>query len=133
MPERTEQVRAHRVKKLLAAGLGLLALGLAYAAFIHITGWAIPCLFRQVTGFKCPGCGVTSMCMALLRLDFAAAFAWNPGLMILAPFLGAMLVLLMVQYIRTGSWRPAKWQSVCLWGMLGFLLVWGVVRNVLGI
>ena len=126
-------MRAHRVRKLLAAGLGLLALGLGYAALIRATGWAVPCLFRHVTGLKCPGCGVTSMCLALLRLDFAAAFSWNRGLMILAPFLGALLVLLMAQYIRTGSWRPRRWQGVCLWIMLGYLLAWGVARNMAGI
>ena len=126
-------MRAHRVRKLLAAGLGLLALGLGYAAFIRATGWALPCLFRQVTGLKCPGCGVTSMCLALLRLDFAAAFRWNPGLMLLSPFLGVLIALLIAQYIRIGSWRPKGWQTACLWAMLGLLLAWGVVRNVIGI
>ena len=126
-------MRAHRVRKLLAACLGLLALGLGYAAFIRLTGRSIPCLFRQVTGCKCPGCGVTSMCLRLLRLDFVAAFAWNPGLMILAPFLGVVLVTLAVGYIRTGSWRTTRWQNICLWVMLGYLLVWGVVRNIIGI
>ena len=76
-------MRAHRVRRLLLGAAGILALGLGYAAFIHLTGWAVPCLFRQVTGLKCPGCGVTSMCLALLRLDFAAAFRWNPGLMVI--------------------------------------------------
>ena len=126
-------MRAHRVRKLLLSALGLLALGLGYAAFIHLTGWAVPCLFRQMTGLKCPGCGVTSMCLALLRLDFAAAFRWNPGLMALSPFLGALIALLIARYIRTGSWRPGRWQTACLWAMLGLLLVWGVVRNVMGI
>ena len=126
-------MRAHRVRKLLLTALGLLALGLGYAAFIHLTGWAVPYLFRQMTGLKCPGCGVTSMCLALLRLDFAAAFRWNPGLMALSPFLGALIALLIARYIRTGSWRPGRWQTACLWAMLGLLLVWGVVRNVMGI
>ena len=126
-------MRAHRVRRLLLGAAGILALGLGYAAFIHLTGWALPCLFRQVTGLKCPGCGVTSMCLALLRLDFAAAFRWNPGLMLLAPLLGALVVLLTAQYIRTGSWRPKRWQTACLWAMLGYLLAWGAARNVMGI
>ena len=126
-------MRAHRVRRLLLGAAGILALGLGYAAFIHLTGWAVPCLFRQVTGLKCPGCGVTSMCLALLRLDFAAAFRWNPGLMLLAPLLGALVVLLTAQYIRTGSWRPKRWQTACLWAMLGYLLAWGAARNVMGI
>ena len=126
-------MRAHRVKRLLLGAAGILALGLGYAAFIHLTGWAVPCLFRQVTGLKCPGCGVTGMCLALLRLDLAAAFRWNPGLMVLAPFLGALMALLAVQYVRTGSWRPGRRQSGCLWGLLGLLLAWGAARNLLGL
>ena len=122
-----------RLKRLLLwAGL-ILGIGLAYAVFVRLSGLSIPCPVHALTGLLCPGCGVTSMCLALLRLDFAAAFRWNPGLMALSPFLGALIALLIARYIRTGSWRPGRWQTACLWAMLGLLLVWGVVRNVMGI
>ena len=71
--------------------LGLLvAAGLAYAAFTAVTGVGLPCPFHAVTGLWCPGCGASRMCLALLRLDFAEAWSWNPGLMLLLPFLAVL-------------------------------------------
>lgn len=44
------------------------------------------CPIRLLTGFACPGCGVTRAFFAALRLDFSGAFALHP-LFWLAPFL----------------------------------------------
>ena len=113
----------------LAAGCGaLLLLGLCYAAFIHITGWAIPCPFRLVTGLKCPGCGVTTMCLALLRLDFIGAWQANAGLLLAAPLLLTAVGSMAAQYVRTGTWRIHRRITVCLWIALGILLAHGIWR-----
>lgn len=42
------------------------AAGMLYCIWLHCTGLGIPCLFYLWTGFKCPGCGITRMCLALL-------------------------------------------------------------------
>ena len=60
----------------LGAGV-LLLCGLAYALWLRVGGFGIPCMFHTLTGLDCPSCGVTRMCMALLRLDFEAAFFIN--------------------------------------------------------
>jgi len=36
------------------------------------------CPVRVLAGWPCPACGATRAALALARLDFAAAFAWNP-------------------------------------------------------
>ena len=36
------------------------------------------CPFKLLLGIDCPGCGLTRAALALLRLDFAAAFRFNP-------------------------------------------------------
>jgi len=38
----------------------------------------LPCLFRALTGFYCPGCGMTRALHALVHLDLAQAFRMNP-------------------------------------------------------
>ena len=51
--------------------------GFAYAAFIKLTGWRIPCLFRLVTGLKCPGCGITHSSVCFMKFDFQGMIQYN--------------------------------------------------------
>lgn len=118
----------------LMRGLGLLlAAGLAYAAFCLVTGWSIPCPFHLLTGWNCPGCGVTRMCLALLRLDLAGAWQANPGLMLLLPFLAVLLLSLAVRYIRTGRGLPSPGEQKLIWCGVAYLLLYGLLRNLWGI
>jgi len=115
---------------LLRCGI-LLAAGLAYAFFCIRTGWMLPCPVHAATGFQCPGCGVSHMCLALLRLDLAAAWGYNPGLMACLPmllFLGARCGL---RYVQSGNGRLLKREAYLCWGMVVWLLVWMAVRNLL--
>lgn len=107
--------------------------GLAYGAFVRATGWAVPCLFHAVTGLKCPGCGVTRMCLALLRLDLGAAWAANPGLMLALPGLGVLAVSLAWRYVTAGERKLLPWQSALAWTLTGALLAYGVIRNLVGV
>ncbi len=121
-----------RALRLLRAAAVFLAAGLLYAAFCTWSGWAIPCPFRLLTGWRCPGCGVTRMCLALLRLDLPAAWAANPGLLLLAPFLLLLLLSMAVRYIRTGARLPTRREQAGIWCAVGYLLLYGVLRNCCG-
>ena len=118
-----------RRQRLLAVGGVLLGLGLGYAAWVRLTGLAVPCLFRAVTGRLCPGCGVTRMCLALLRWDWAAAWSANPVLLLMLPVLAALGVRMAVRYVREGSAIGPKWENALLWAMTALLIVWGAARN----
>lgn len=85
---------------------GLLLLGLAYFAFIRLTGLSIPCPIRYVTGFLCPGCGITELFLSLFSGDFEGAFRANQMLFVLGPFMLALIVYDEIGWIRTGK-RPA--------------------------
>lgn len=118
-----------RGKDLLRGCLLLLAVGLGYAWLSTATGWAVPCPVRTATGLLCPGCGVTRMCLALLRGDLAAAWTVNPGLMLALPLLGVLGVRLCAVYVRTGRRLPRGWEQAALWALVVWLVGWGVVRN----
>lgn len=114
----------------LLRGFSLLLLaGLGYAVFCSRTGLMLPCPFHLVTGLLCPGCGVTRMCLALLHLDVAAAWRFNPGLLLLSPLLAGLLFSMALRYVRTGERRPTRAQSTVAWGMAVYLLFYSVVRN----
>ena len=65
-------------KRIFKIYTAILSVGLIYLLWIRLTGLKIPCLYLLTTGLQCPGCGMTRALWALLRLDFAAAFSWNP-------------------------------------------------------
>lgn len=43
----------------------------------------VSCPIKLITGFPCPGCGITRACMALFKLDFIGAFNYYPCIYIL--------------------------------------------------
>ena len=121
-----------RVKKVIRNAAILLGAGLAYAAFVNLTGLAIPCVFHLVTGWKCPGCGVTRVTLALLRLDFREAWVQNRCLVLISPILAFFIVTQLVSYIRTGRYRIGRVQTIVNYVLIGVLVVFGVVRNIFG-
>ena len=91
----------------------------------------IPCLFRRATGWLCPGCGNTGAARALLRLDVAAAFQYNPLCFLEFGYIVWLLANVAVSYIRRGK---ITYRSPCMAVdivVLIVILVWGVYRNFL--
>lgn len=44
-----------------------------------------PCLWKLLTLYECPGCGLTTAMVHLLRLDPAAAYSSNPLVFLVLP------------------------------------------------
>ena len=45
----------------------------------------IPCLWKMIFGFHCPGCGLSTALISLMKLDFRGAFESNWMIFILMP------------------------------------------------
>lgn len=120
-----------RLRKLALGGGTLLGLGVAYTVLIFVVGRGLYCPFWRITGLLCPGCGVTRMCLALLRLDLAGAWQANAALLLALPVLAVLAVRLAVRYVRTGQKLPSRGEERVLWGLLLYFLAWGVLRNLI--
>ena len=101
--------------------------GAVYAVFAARFG-GLPCPIRALAGLKCPGCGVTTLLLCLLRGDWAGAFAANPFLLLTSPLLAA--ILWRFWWADTPP-RPA-WQITAVL-YIAALLIWGIFRNFCGL
>ena len=61
--------------------------GIACLIWLRLGGPSVPCMFHELTGLECPGCGITRMILALSRLDLKAAFRANAFLTVTLPYL----------------------------------------------
>lgn len=125
-----EHLYRKRLFLVLRTAAILLAAGGAYGILLHYTGIGLVCPFNFVTGWKCPGCGVTHMCLALLQLDFKAAFMANPALFLSAPLLVILFIPYLIGYIMTGKRQMRFWQNAVLWICIVILVLYGIARNV---
>lgn len=92
-----------RAKRLLREIGWILVMGTAYAIWFSFTGIGIPCPIRAVTGYRCPGCGITHCAVNLLHGRVREAFEANQFVFILAPFGLIYGIWRAVRYIRDGS------------------------------
>ena len=118
-----------RLLKFSTAAIILVAAGVLYYLIVSFTGFAIPCVFRKITGLYCPGCGVTGMLTHILRLDFKGAFECNQVLFVISPFILYLLGKMLYGYIRYGRLTLKKFDTVLTFVLIGILLVFGVIRN----
>ena len=65
-------------------------------------GHALPgiCLFQWLTGWPCPGCGVTHALIALSRGEFLKVWSVAPAAICVTLFFSAMAVLAVLQTTR---------------------------------
>lgn len=121
-----------RIKEVVTRKLVILAgavlVGVLYFVWIKMTGIAIPCVVQRVTGWKCPGCGITTLFYCLFQLRIQDAFWANPFLFVTMPFL-------IYESIREGLFGPtnSRWNNGFLIGYLILLIAFGVFRNLYGI
>lgn len=121
-----QRKRLEQLAKIVAV---VLLLGIAYFIFIKLTGWALPCPIRLITGKYCPGCGISRMMLAFFRLDFEEAFRANRLLFFLLPLTLVYGLVKGIHYIRTGEEKQTLPERVAVILVCVATVVFWVMRN----
>lgn len=69
--------------------MALVVIYLVFSAVLNALtniDFCIPCIWKTVFGFNCPGCGLTTASIYLLKLDIKKAFESNWLIFIIIPF-----------------------------------------------
>ena len=96
----------------------LLALSALLLSCVTMRLVNISCIFKELFGIACPGCGMTRATLAALSLNFGKAYYYHP--------LFWCLPLLLGYFLYDGSLFKRKWLNrsfLALFGVL-FVAVW---------
>jgi hypothetical protein len=127
------QTRRRHAHLALAAALSLAGLGAALLYFFPPDryGFYPRCPVYALTGWECPGCGMTRALAALVRGHATEASHWNPLVFAVVP--GA-IAWFAVAWRRAMKGEPQTWprvSSVQLGVAIAALAVFTVGRNLL--
>ena len=132
------RILGDRIRQSWKARLGLsacaAALACAWALYLYFMGPGnIPliCVFHEVTGLYCPGCGAGRACYSILHGQFLEAFCYNPLMTVLLPLIGLYIAARMVDWVVTGGNHIDRKINVkFLTWVLVIVVVYGVLRNI---
>lgn len=93
------------------------------------------CSFYELTGYPCPGCGMTRAFIAITRLDLAQAFRMNALIFIVFAMFFLWWTISIYEMIakrttRAGEWIARNYTTVSLL-IITLLVLFGIIRIVL--
>lgn len=118
-----------RLKRILKDTGVILAIGIAYFIFVTITGFYIPCLIRTLTGYLCPGCGISHYFVHMAHFEFREAFRANPYVFFFVPVAVPYWAFKSYQYIKTGETKYSLPEKIVIGALIIAAIVFGIVRN----
>ncbi len=123
--------RVNFIIRLLKPIIVLLILGLLYLLFFRRFRIGIPCIFYTITGWKCPGCGMTHALSVLSKGDIKAAWDYN-ALSITA--LPVLCTYLFYRWVRVNLGKGEGfhiWEYVLLVLLFVSVVGYGIIRNII--
>lgn len=97
------------------------------------TGFGFKCIFYEITGLKCAGCGITHALGSLLKLEFKEALLYNPLFPVFIFYIGFVFTFSAKKYLHDGNFSyisPNKCFDIFI---LILIVLWTLLRNLLGI
>lgn len=95
-------------------------IGILYLLVFFKYKIGIPCLFHEITGLYCPGCGMTRAIISIIELNFYQALRFNMLIFIVIPFVIIYFIL-----------KDKKKIPNCIWYvLLCCVIIYGILRNI---
>ena len=110
--------------------LSIFAFLIIFIILMNIYDIKLMCLFKEITGLLCPGCGTTRLLRSLFKLEIKKAFLYNPLVFILIPFIAIYFINQILFLIKGKSFLPKKMNNM-FWNIaLVLTIMFGILRNI---
>lgn len=122
--------KRQRAKKVLQGLAVIIVLGFIYLFIFLAFGVGIPCVFYKLTGWKCPGCGMTHAVAELWKRNMKKAFGYNALCVSVLPVSCLYLLYRTVRYVNGNDEGFYIWEYVLLIILFIVTIGYGVMRNI---
>lgn len=103
---------------------------IVYYRFDPTASWWMPrCPSKLLTGYDCPGCGSQRMLHALLHGDIAAAWRFNPFILLSLPFLAVAIWGNFSSLHGSAKMRAVAHSPYVVWVYIIAFFGWWILRN----
>ena len=120
---------SERWQSLALLAAGSVALAVLYVFDPATSGIYPGCPFRALTGWLCPGCGTLRGLHELLHGNLAAAFRFNPLMLLSLPFVAWSLLARSAELAAGRALPVVLLRAAWIRALLGVVLLYGVLRN----
>ncbi len=122
-------------KRLIRSIIIFIAIALLFLLLLFVTKSDMPsiCLIRQITGLKCPGCGMSRALLSLIQLDIKTAVGYNLLALPILIYIIYIMICAAASYIKSGRvslFPKPEWLNIAF---LVMLIAFTVTRNILKI
>lgn len=122
-----------RLKRVALLATLFIIIGILYAVLVSVLKFGIPCFFYEITGLRCPGCGITRSILALLKLNIYEALSYNAFVFFIIAYILYLFICTAKEYIISGKYKLAGNKEYISIIFLILLIAWTAVRNIFGI
>lgn len=120
----------HLIIGLIKPIIVLLMLGFAYLLFFQRFEIGIPCLVYKITGYKCPGCGMTHALSEVWSGNYSDAWNYNALSITILPI---VCIYLLYRSVREQMGKGDGfyiWEYIMLIILFVVVLLYGYIRNI---
>ena len=107
----------------------IIIVGIVYYFINRFTGFGLKCAFHELTGLKCPSCGITHMFIDLAAGDPDAAFRDNQFMFCTWPLIAAEIIYLL--YKHESREDIPRWNIIVIGIFTALLCIFGIYRIVM--
>ena len=106
----------------------LVAIFLFVLNYIITDSLYLKCIFKSISGYDCPACGLQRAVVSLVHGDFVAAFWLNPYFAIIFPYIFALLFAKIFKREKLMAKLTKKW-VIAIFAIT--TITWWILRNTL--
>lgn len=128
MLQNNEEIKKRYKNLFFVSAIILFCLILYYFLYVNYPDFVLKCFFYELTGFKCPGCGITRMLSSFINFDFVNGSRKNLFLAITLPYVIFIIIYNIHLYLKNK--KSNKYINVSCYVYVVLLLIWGIVRNI---